>query len=64
MVWVPRTSATFGCRLSTVVGSSVMLDDALPSVVAPDTEILGSRSFLVNWFTTEAGQPHCVASKP
>jgi hypothetical protein len=53
----------FGWRLKTVVGSNVMLDEALPSVVAPDTETLGSRFRLVNCETSEAGQPHCVASK-
>jgi len=35
----------------------------VPSVVAPDTETLGSRFRLVNCETSEAGQPHCVASK-
>ena len=53
-----------GCRLSTVVGSNVIFEDALPSVVAPAIEMLGSSVRLVNWLTSEAGQPHCVASKP
>src|SRR5450759_205532 len=64
MVCLPRIITTLGCKLSTVVGSNVIFDDALPSVVAPATEMLGSRLRLVNCETTDAGQPHCVASKP
>jgi len=61
---LPRIITTLGCKLSTVVGSNVMLDEALPRVVAPATEMLGSRLRLVNCATVVAGQPHCVASKP
>ena len=35
IVCLPRIIATLGCRLRTVVGSKVIFDDALPSVVAP-----------------------------
>src|SRR5258706_2037890 len=64
MVCLPRTMTTLGCKLSTVVGSKVMLEDALPSVVAPATEMLGNSVRLVSWLTSDAGHPHCVASKP
>jgi len=43
----------FGWRLRTVVGLNVML----PSVVAPDMEMLGSRFRLVNCEISEAASP-------
>ena len=64
MVCLPCIVTMLGCRLSTVVGSNVMFDDALPSVVAPATEMLGNRVRLVNCATSESGQPHCAVVKP
>ena len=64
MVCLPRTSAMLGWRLRTVVGSKVMFEEALPSVVAPVMEMLGKQVRLGELVHHEAGQPHCVASKP
>src|SRR6476659_588925 len=64
MVCLPRTSARFGCTLRTVVGSKVIFDEALPSVVAPAMEMLGSILLPGSCATSDAGQPHCATVKP